>query len=155
MFPARHSNGLYLVTSARVWIFFSVQIFTFFTDICRFFFKILTLSDAEFNSVSVSFTKTWKFLQFSHYVFEKYRQCRSWGWFYTVSWNAGCGCMCKINPMIDIADFFLTQVIFIFQPEKKNVKIWGCHDLRCAFYRWLKNFNYIKFQLPHDYFKSW
>ena len=37
---------------------------------------------------------------------EKNRQCRSWGWFYTVSWNAGCGHMCKINPMIDIADFF-------------------------------------------------
>ena len=67
MFAARHSNGLYLATSARLWIFFSVRIFTFLTDSCRFFFKILTLPDAEFNSVSVSFTKTWKFFQFSHY----------------------------------------------------------------------------------------
>ena len=67
MFAARHSNGLYLVTSARVWIFSGVRIFTFLTDICRFFFKILTLTDAEFNSVSVSFTKTWNFLQFPHF----------------------------------------------------------------------------------------
>ena len=58
MFAARHSNGLYLATSARVWIVFGVRIFTFLTDICRVFFQLLTLPDAEFNSVSDSFTKT-------------------------------------------------------------------------------------------------
>ena len=143
-----------------------------------------------------SLTKLWKWPKF-----EKNPKLRSWGWFYTVSWNAGCGHMCKINPMIDIVNIFQTQVIFIFWQAKKNVKIWGCHNLWCAFHsqnkakKWsdfnkiwylesvhfkpkthqillksdnyrlkifpllkkrpIKNFNYIKFQLSHDYFKSW
>ena len=53
-----------------------------------------------------------------------------WAWGHTLYFSL----QCKINPMIDIAVYFLTRVTFIFQSAKKNIKIWGCHDLWCAFH---------------------